>query len=182
MASFLGGWDWGVFFTLTFVHSVPAETADKLVRNFLRRYQKHYGSWCYFLEKNPGRGGYHAHGMLVGDPFRKLLWKEWFSRFGREVSGEWFGARNEWRPITDGAQACAAYSAKQVASYAAKEHGHWWIEDREDQLAFINDDPRHPEKATAAVVLSVPTAAEAEAAGATPLDLLSSLQGKNLPR
>ena len=75
-------WEW--YFTGTFRYECNLEPAERAFKRFVRR-EMNGASYVYVCESNSGRGGYHLHALFADCEWmsRKVIWKAWFKRYGR---------------------------------------------------------------------------------------------------
>ena len=76
-------WEW--YFTGTFKYECGMEPAKRAFKRFVRYEMNDGVSYLYVCESNRGRGGYHLHALFADCQWmrRKIIWKAWFKRYGR---------------------------------------------------------------------------------------------------
>jgi hypothetical protein len=102
---------WQAIAHMTFSWEASVWSGQRVYENFMRSRMRGV-SYFYALEQNPGRDGFHVHALWCDCRHRDLsgVWREWFSRYGRN--------RLEFiRNASDVADYCAKYVCKE---------GAWW--------------------------------------------------------
>lgn len=102
---------WELAFTGTFRWESSLDSSRRCFERFMKRECSDV-SYFYALEQNPSRDGWHCHSLFASTAglYRKGVWAQWFSRFGR----------NRLEPIRHRIEA-----ENYVAKYVTKECA-WW--------------------------------------------------------
>lgn len=76
--------DWQVIAHLTFSWECSLDSGRRVYERFMQRHLARV-SYFYALEQNPSRDGFHVHALWAdaGTVFRKEVWSQWFTRYGR---------------------------------------------------------------------------------------------------
>lgn len=102
---------WELAFTGTFRWEASLASGQRAFERFMKRRCSDV-SYFYALEPNPSRDGCHVHSLFANTAglYRKAIWQEWLSRFGR----------NRLEPIRHRVDA-----ENYVAKYCTKDAS-WW--------------------------------------------------------
>jgi hypothetical protein len=110
----LGLADWNTVLHMTYKWESSEDSARRVFDRWRRANVKAY-PMLWALEPNPGRKGWHVHGIAAFSPrvCRKALWQDWFERKGRcliepiRVNGQ-----NKGRDPIQAVQYCIKYVLK----------------------------------------------------------------------